>query len=135
VLVSPLSGVRWKSFYQANHGSHTPVPPAATMSANAIFELSGAINVLLLLATRPDVLLFRREHQRLVQLPQLLPPNVSGLALGNLPSSPIPSQTCPHCHIDIAAAPVSVPPAAGEGDRTTGSPWSSSGPAAFSPVV
>ncbi|KAI0266783.1 hypothetical protein BC834DRAFT_113145 [Gloeopeniophorella convolvens] len=51
-IVLPLSIARWLLF------NHRDVPSAATFFANYIFNLSGAINVLLFITIRPQLLLF-----------------------------------------------------------------------------
>ena len=104
VLVLPISVVRWMLFDQAKHGKETPPPAAATLSMNAIFVLSGAVNVVLLLTTRPDVLLLRGQQDPPPQQP-VLPPNLGNLALGHLPPHPIFPPTCPHCHASLSTAP------------------------------
>ncbi|KAH9052529.1 hypothetical protein EDB87DRAFT_1570443, partial [Lactarius vividus] len=52
LMVIPLSVARWLQF------SHKKVPSAATFSGLIMFNLSGAINVLLFLIVRPRLLLF-----------------------------------------------------------------------------
>ena len=52
LVVLPLSVVRWSQF------SHKDVPSAATFFGISVYNLSGAINVLLLLLVRPRILLF-----------------------------------------------------------------------------
>ncbi|TDL26008.1 hypothetical protein BD410DRAFT_560778 [Rickenella mellea] len=52
ILVLPLSVVRWITFH------HHQLPPAATFAVIFLFSLSGAANVILLLSTRPNLLLF-----------------------------------------------------------------------------
>ncbi|KAI9453542.1 hypothetical protein BJY52DRAFT_1088953, partial [Lactarius psammicola] len=52
LVVLPLSVVRWSL------SSHKKVPSAATFFAVSMFNLSGAINVLLFLIVRPRLLLF-----------------------------------------------------------------------------
>ncbi|KAH8998216.1 hypothetical protein EDB86DRAFT_820456 [Lactarius hatsudake] len=52
LMVIPLSVSRWLQF------SHKSVPSAATFSGLIMFNLSGAINVLLFLIVRPRLLLF-----------------------------------------------------------------------------
>ena len=92
VLVLPLSAVRWMTFYQANHGGGKPISAAATFGVIAIYELSGAFNVILLFTTRSDVLLFHRKKHP----PQ---PNGDGSALGHLPHTPM--GTCSHCNAPL----------------------------------
>ena len=81
MLVLPLSAVRWMTFYRAKHGGGKPISAAATFGVIAIYELSGAFNVILLFTTRSDVLLFHRK-----QRPQQ--PNDNDSALGRLPDMP-----------------------------------------------
>jgi len=52
LVVLPLSVARWLLF------SHMRVPSAATFFAVSMFHLSGAVNVLLFLIVRPQLLLF-----------------------------------------------------------------------------
>ncbi len=56
VVVLPISLARW-----VQYGRH--VPSAVTFFAVTVFYLSGAINVLLFLITRPELLLFRRPAE------------------------------------------------------------------------
>jgi hypothetical protein len=56
IVVLPLSIVRWITFNDA--GLPTPAASAATAVAVSIFNLSGLTNVVLILATRTNVLLF-----------------------------------------------------------------------------
>jgi hypothetical protein len=56
VLVAPLSIGRWIGFTsEARH--HQDIPSAATFTVISIFGLSGLVNVLLLIWTRPGLLL------------------------------------------------------------------------------
>jgi len=57
LTILPLSVARWLAF------SHHHVPSVATFICNSIFRLSGAINVLLFLIIRPELLLFPRPEQ------------------------------------------------------------------------
>ncbi|KAI5120663.1 hypothetical protein M0805_008000 [Coniferiporia weirii] len=66
ILILPLSVARWITF-----SGSSPEPSAATFAAVFIFGLSGAANVLLLLTTRPNLLLFDSE-------PELYPVVVGG---------------------------------------------------------
>jgi hypothetical protein len=56
IVVLPISLARWLQY------SHH-VPSAVTFFAVTVFYLSGAINVLLFLITRPELLLFRRPKE------------------------------------------------------------------------
>jgi hypothetical protein len=60
-LVLPLSIVRWLSFRQEMHGGTDRVPPPLTFTVITIFHLSGIFNVILLLYTRPNVFLLKRD--------------------------------------------------------------------------
>ena len=102
ILVLPLSIVRWRLFDQAKRGKETPPPAAATLSMNAIFVLSGAVNVLLLLTTRSDVLGFSRQQEPPREQP-VLPQNVPHIAL--LPPNPLFPPACPHCHANLSITP------------------------------
>ena len=53
IIVLPLSITRWLSFKHEDK-----VPSAATFFSVSVFNLSGAINVLLFLVVRPELLLF-----------------------------------------------------------------------------
>jgi len=57
IMVIPLSVSRWLLF------SHKNVPSAATFFGSIMFNLSGAINVLLFLITRPQLLLFTQPEE------------------------------------------------------------------------
>jgi hypothetical protein len=56
-IVLPITIARWLLF------SHHNVSSAATFFAISIFYLSGAINVLLFLVTKPNLLLFPRPEE------------------------------------------------------------------------
>ncbi|EIM82772.1 uncharacterized protein STEHIDRAFT_160399 [Stereum hirsutum FP-91666 SS1] len=56
IVTLPLSVVRWIGFGLESHGSK--VPSAATFVAASLYGLSGFLNVLLILLTRPQLLLF-----------------------------------------------------------------------------
>ena len=43
------------------NGASAMVPSAATLAVDTLFNLSGAVNVLLLLTTRPDSALFGKQ--------------------------------------------------------------------------
>jgi len=58
VSVLPLSIVRWIGFIQERGHRPNHVPSTATLAVAAIYGLSGACNVVLLLTTRPDSGLF-----------------------------------------------------------------------------
>ncbi|KAH8119308.1 hypothetical protein DFH11DRAFT_436935 [Phellopilus nigrolimitatus] len=58
IIILPLTVTRWMSFSRSGMNS---VPSAATFAVICIFGLSGALNVLLLLLTRPNLLLFDSE--------------------------------------------------------------------------
>ncbi|KAJ7693375.1 hypothetical protein B0H17DRAFT_1059942 [Mycena rosella] len=55
VLILPLSVVRWIGF---EHPSAGAIPSAATFAVISVYGLSGALNVALLLNTRPNSVLF-----------------------------------------------------------------------------
>jgi hypothetical protein len=59
LIVLPLCVVRWVGFSQEAHSQ--TMPSAATITVVALFGLSGAVNVVLFLSTRPDRLLFAKE--------------------------------------------------------------------------
>ena len=56
-VVLPLSVARWLQF-----SNHIHVPSAATFFGVSMFNLSGAVNVLLFLIVRPELLLFTRPE-------------------------------------------------------------------------
>jgi hypothetical protein len=58
ISVIPLSVVRFIGFVQERNNGVEHVPSTATFAVAAIFSLSGACNVVLLLTTRPDSVLF-----------------------------------------------------------------------------
>jgi len=59
ILVLPLSVVRWVQFVEERGGKSSDIAPSATIAAVSIFGLSGAMNVVLLVVTRPNSLLFK----------------------------------------------------------------------------
>ncbi|CUA74517.1 hypothetical protein RSOLAG22IIIB_11277 [Rhizoctonia solani] len=71
IIVLPISIVRWSTFTVHDLGAvkiqndtvvfHAPMA-TATLVFHALFRLSGIINVILVLATRPNVLLFGEHH-------------------------------------------------------------------------
>ncbi|KAG8857234.1 hypothetical protein FRB96_005909 [Tulasnella sp. 330] len=68
ILVLPLSITRWSTF-RSKDQSATPVKDMSIVTTSAVlfvFGLSGLVNVLLFLFTRPNLLLFniRRDHRR-----------------------------------------------------------------------
>lgn len=58
ILILPLSIVRWIGFAQESGGKESHISAAATMAVISIYGLSGACNVILLLITRPNSILF-----------------------------------------------------------------------------
>ncbi|KAJ7497678.1 hypothetical protein FB451DRAFT_1018379, partial [Mycena latifolia] len=58
VLVLPLSVVRWIGFVQERGGGSNRIPASATFGVISLYGLSGALNVVLLLNTRPNSVLF-----------------------------------------------------------------------------
>jgi hypothetical protein len=58
VLVLPFSVVRWSAY------DHKRVPSAASFFAMSMYNLSGAVNVLLLVIVRPYLLLLTRPECR-----------------------------------------------------------------------
>ncbi|KAG5641950.1 hypothetical protein DXG03_003939 [Asterophora parasitica] len=58
VIILPLSIVRWIGFVQERGGGENTIGAAPTMTVLGIFGLSGAANVVLLLTTRPNSVLF-----------------------------------------------------------------------------
>ncbi|KAF8160646.1 hypothetical protein B0H34DRAFT_838433 [Crassisporium funariophilum] len=58
LTILPLSVVRWIGFVQERNGGISHISSTATLAVAAIYGLSGAFNVLLLLTTRPDSVLF-----------------------------------------------------------------------------
>jgi hypothetical protein len=65
LAVVPLSVSRWLLF------SHKNVPSAAILFGGMMFNLSGAINVLLFLIVRPHLLLFTPPEELDVELANL----------------------------------------------------------------
>ncbi|KAJ7141392.1 hypothetical protein C8R44DRAFT_763319 [Mycena epipterygia] len=57
-LILPLSVVRWIGFVQEHGGHQSAIPSAATFAVISLYGLSGALNVTLLLYTRPNSVLF-----------------------------------------------------------------------------
>jgi len=72
VVILPLTIARWLQF------SHHHVSSTATFVAASIFHLSGAINVILFLIIRPELLLFPRPKQLDQQAIQLTPQGDNG---------------------------------------------------------
>ncbi|KAJ7045895.1 hypothetical protein C8F04DRAFT_1227946 [Mycena alexandri] len=58
ILLLPLSVVRWIGFVQERGGRANKIPSAATFGVISLYGLSGALNVVLLLSTKPDSMLF-----------------------------------------------------------------------------
>ncbi|KAJ7188924.1 hypothetical protein C8R46DRAFT_878372 [Mycena filopes] len=58
LLLIPLSVVRWIGFAQEHGGRPNRIPSAATFAVISIYGLSGASNVVLLLSTKPNSMLF-----------------------------------------------------------------------------
>lgn len=54
----PISIIRWIEFVQEQNGGHDKVPSGWTFTAAFLHDMFGAVNVLLLLTTRPNLLLF-----------------------------------------------------------------------------
>ncbi|RDB16862.1 hypothetical protein Hypma_002509 [Hypsizygus marmoreus] len=61
ILILPLSVVRWIGFVQERGGGTNTISASATMAVTSIYGLSGALNVVLLLTTRPNSILFGRS--------------------------------------------------------------------------
>ncbi|KAJ7033369.1 hypothetical protein C8F04DRAFT_623175 [Mycena alexandri] len=58
VLLIPLSVARWIGFVQERGGRMDSIPSAATFGVISLYGLSGASNVVLLLSTKPNSMLF-----------------------------------------------------------------------------
>ena len=95
VVVLPLSVTRWLQFSKFNIHHH--VPSAATFFGVILFNLSGAINVLLFLIFKPGLLLFPRPDELgQPDLLELVPAgNASGILTdaANFQRSPEPAST------------------------------------------
>lgn len=75
MIILPLSVVRWISgFGTKNHG----VSPAATFAVFFIYNLSGAVNALLFLLTRADLLLLGAAPKPKLDFPISSGPTLSG---------------------------------------------------------
>ncbi|KAH9484981.1 hypothetical protein JR316_0001885 [Psilocybe cubensis] len=61
MLILPLSVVRWIGFVQERGGGENKISATATLAVTAIYGLSGASNVVLLLTTRPESVLFGKH--------------------------------------------------------------------------
>ncbi|KAF8893529.1 hypothetical protein BD779DRAFT_1506741 [Infundibulicybe gibba] len=61
ILILPLSVVRWIGFVQERGGKPSNIASSATITVIAIYGLSGLFNVILLLTTRPNSILFGRR--------------------------------------------------------------------------
>jgi hypothetical protein len=73
LIALPLCIVRWVGF--GREASGKSVPSSATIAAVSLFGLSGIVNVLLFLGTRPDRLLFAREPPPELEEVIALPPS------------------------------------------------------------
>ena len=73
LMVVPLSVSRWLLF------SHKNVPSAATFVGQIMFNLSGAVNVLLFLIVRPHLLLFPPPEMLVEPIVQLENPTTSSV--------------------------------------------------------
>jgi len=62
VCILPLSVVRWISFEAENKPTGDSVPPPWTLTVITVFGLSGFLNVILVLTTKPNLSLFG-QHQ------------------------------------------------------------------------
>jgi len=83
ISILPLSIVRWIGFIEERGSGVNHVSPAAIFAVAAIYGLSGACNVVLLLTTRPDSVLFGKPtHYTFGHAPSLL--NVEEIALPRL---------------------------------------------------
>ncbi|KAH9014334.1 hypothetical protein EDB85DRAFT_2157473 [Lactarius pseudohatsudake] len=71
VMVIPLSVSRWLQV------SHQNVPSATTMFGLVMFNLSGALNVLLFLIVRPDLLLFTPPEELGESSVEIVNPSIS----------------------------------------------------------
>jgi len=62
VIVIPLTGIRWSGFTRESETGVNPIPAEYTSNfvALALFGLSGFLNAILLLTTRPQSGLFGR---------------------------------------------------------------------------
>lgn len=58
-----MSVVRWIGFVQERGGNESHIASSATLTVIAIYGLSGAFNVILLLVTRPNSILFGRRRE------------------------------------------------------------------------
>lgn len=58
IVVLPISIIRWIEFVQEQNGGADKVPSGWTFAAAFLHDMFGAVNVLLLLTTRPNLLLF-----------------------------------------------------------------------------
>lgn len=61
ILILPLSVVRWIGFVQERGGGENRVSAASTLAVTALYGLSGVCNVILLLTTRPESVLFGKH--------------------------------------------------------------------------
>jgi len=83
ISILPLSVVRWIGFIQERGNRPNRVPSTATFAVVALYSLSGACNVVLLLTTRPDSLLFCK-FTRLTAIRAPSPRNSPGQSSHNL---------------------------------------------------
>ncbi|PPQ83623.1 hypothetical protein CVT25_006308 [Psilocybe cyanescens] len=73
ILILPLSVVRWIGFVQESHGGENRISATSTLAVTALYGLSGACNVILLLTTRPESVLFgKRPYVSVGRAPSLV---------------------------------------------------------------
>jgi hypothetical protein len=63
VLILPLSIARWIAFVSEYASKKSPVPSAPTIAFNALYNLTGLVDVILFLTTRRGLLLFEGGNQ------------------------------------------------------------------------
>ena len=61
IIVGPTSVIRWINFGLETRGKDTPT--SLSFLASVLFSLSGALNVTLLLTTRPELLLLHKPQK------------------------------------------------------------------------
>ena len=112
IIILPVSITRWSSF-----GSND-VPSAATFFSVSLHDLSGAINVLLFLVVRSELLLFTPpERSKLVDSSSTSPAILAETTNYNLSPQPTGRELAgdgewkpPHDRIDVALSPIEPRP-------------------------
>ncbi|KAI0036176.1 hypothetical protein K488DRAFT_41622 [Vararia minispora EC-137] len=91
ILILPVSVIRWVGFGLEARGITDAIPGVATFVVDFTYSLSGAMNVILLLWTRPNLLLFghvsgqRSDEESAIAIPKHISGSQSSGTVGRLP--------------------------------------------------